>query len=602
MADFDKVRRNVKKMVDSNAQEHEIDTYLGSEGLTAEQLRAAPKAGIDRTFGGDTDLQQQYDFRSGRNSRGPSQEKTVYGAIDRGLTNIFGPINRAIKPLADYAERAQSSALMGAKDEITAGIGAVGDTITGNRGLGENYDRRLKLERALRDDNLAATNGILGTAADIAGAAMLMPARAVQVAGAIPAAIGTETWRQGVRRIAGEIASNVPSMAKAGALYGGANAFFSADGSQDPEATLGDNFEKRLSAVPAGAAEGAVMAPIIGGALHGAIGARGIRRGQIADRADRQMLSRMQWEAEGMSAPGYAITESPTARATAQGLSDSILGGSLRNDAAARTAALEARARQVTREQTGGAPSNDLGADLQNSIERNLHEYSTPNREVAGMPNSQLERISGPVTQEGFRPPRPQVDPIPPREVRDVTPEQFAAERLPGRVPQVEPKFDPIDPRSIEIPPELTVRGADFQSRVREFNRKFSPGEVHKSSIEVSVSPPMRREQIEADSIAARYHDIRSKYGRSEDTVPREVQDRLDRLATRHQQLTEAVRPMREEHAALLAERKALAAEIEDYVSGEFAKRSREAHAKAAEAAQQETLQQNARAETEYRP
>ena len=525
--------------------------------------------GADRTFGGDEDLQKQY-----------------------GLAKKFtSPVQRRIL----------DSATLGGGDEVLAGLGALVETPFSNRTLGENYDRQLKVQRALRDDARTEVTGAAGFGADVLGGLAMMPGRAVAAAGSAVAPIGTETWRQGGRRIAGEIAANAPQLAKVGAAYGAGNAFLGADGSSDPNASMADNFSNRAAAIPGGAVEGAVGALTIGNALHTGLGIRDIRRGQRADRADRQMLNRMQWEAEGMTAPGYAITESPSARATAQSLSDSIIGGSLRSDAAARTAALEARAQQITREQTGGAPSNDLGANVQRSLERNLHEYSTPNREIAGMPNSDLERIAGPVTQEGFRPPRPQVEPVQPRQIADMTPEQFAQEKLPGRVPQVEPKFEPIDPRSIDLPPELTLRGADFQSRVRDFNRKFSPGEVHKSSVEVSVSPPMRREQIEADSIANRYRELRAKYGRSEDMVPREVQDRLNRLAQRHQQLTEAVRPMREQHAALLEERKQLAAAIEDHVSAEFSKRSREQHAKASEAAQAETLRQNAIAETEAR-
>jgi|GEM_PF-4547846 len=41
--DFAKIKRNVQRMIDQNAPEADIDAYVASEGVTAEQLRAAPK-------------------------------------------------------------------------------------------------------------------------------------------------------------------------------------------------------------------------------------------------------------------------------------------------------------------------------------------------------------------------------------------------------------------------------------------------------------------------------------------------------------------------------------------------------------------------------
>jgi hypothetical protein len=43
MADVDKAKRNVRRMIDGGASESEIDTYLGSQGLSAADLRAKPK-------------------------------------------------------------------------------------------------------------------------------------------------------------------------------------------------------------------------------------------------------------------------------------------------------------------------------------------------------------------------------------------------------------------------------------------------------------------------------------------------------------------------------------------------------------------------------
>jgi hypothetical protein len=43
MADFDRIKRNLKKMIDAGAPEDELDGYVASEGVTAEQLRNASK-------------------------------------------------------------------------------------------------------------------------------------------------------------------------------------------------------------------------------------------------------------------------------------------------------------------------------------------------------------------------------------------------------------------------------------------------------------------------------------------------------------------------------------------------------------------------------
>lgn len=44
MADHAKIKRNIQRMLDQNAPEADIDAYVASEGVTAEQLRAAPVA------------------------------------------------------------------------------------------------------------------------------------------------------------------------------------------------------------------------------------------------------------------------------------------------------------------------------------------------------------------------------------------------------------------------------------------------------------------------------------------------------------------------------------------------------------------------------
>lgn len=45
-ADYPKIKRNIQRMIDQQAPEADIDAYVASEGVTAEELRAAPKPAI----------------------------------------------------------------------------------------------------------------------------------------------------------------------------------------------------------------------------------------------------------------------------------------------------------------------------------------------------------------------------------------------------------------------------------------------------------------------------------------------------------------------------------------------------------------------------
>src|SRR3990172_11190344 len=45
MPEFERIKRNIGKMISQNAPESDIDEYISSEGVSAEQLRAAPKVG-----------------------------------------------------------------------------------------------------------------------------------------------------------------------------------------------------------------------------------------------------------------------------------------------------------------------------------------------------------------------------------------------------------------------------------------------------------------------------------------------------------------------------------------------------------------------------
>jgi hypothetical protein len=45
-ADYDKIKRNIQRMIDQKAPETDIEAYVTSEGVTAEELRAAPRMAV----------------------------------------------------------------------------------------------------------------------------------------------------------------------------------------------------------------------------------------------------------------------------------------------------------------------------------------------------------------------------------------------------------------------------------------------------------------------------------------------------------------------------------------------------------------------------
>lgn len=90
MADYSRVKANVSKMIDGGAHEDEIDEYLGSEGVTADQLRDASK----------TTLQMVADSSAGDivQSAGAGLTRGV-----AGLLGLPGEISRGVRWAASKA-------------------------------------------------------------------------------------------------------------------------------------------------------------------------------------------------------------------------------------------------------------------------------------------------------------------------------------------------------------------------------------------------------------------------------------------------------------------------------------------------------------------
>lgn len=342
------------------------------------------------------------------------------------------------------ADRMSDSALLGGKDEILAGLNTAVQAPfafwQGDHDIAGRYNRNLQVERALRDDARKATSGY-GLALDIAGGMALGAPKAIAsgLAAAAPAAKG----------LAASFVEAAPQLAKTGAAWGGGHAFLD----KDPRAGAStmEGFGERISEVPGGAAAGALGSLAFGGAIMGGLGARDWIRARRVDRTQRQSAVADEMRSVGITEPfGPAVSESGTAQKTAQSLSGSVVGEPVRRAAGRNVDELTQAAQQAVRQHTDGLPAADLGADIQGTLRAKLTQRSIPDDEVAGMSSQALERMTGPVSDGGFKPPRPTVDPVQPRTVPPQDPRRFNPSFEPA---PVNPKYP--TPESIQAEPRL---------------------------------------------------------------------------------------------------------------------------------------------------
>ena len=141
MANIPKVKRNIERMLSAGAPEADIDTYLASEGVTAEQLRAAPKVSGDLPRGGSEPSMME----------GMAAEPSVER---RSLADQL----RAAGTTTDNLVRAAANGLtFGLADKFAGGM----DALTGNA---PSYDAGVKSQRA-RTDALPPGQRIAGEVA-----------------------------------------------------------------------------------------------------------------------------------------------------------------------------------------------------------------------------------------------------------------------------------------------------------------------------------------------------------------------------------------------------------------------------------------------------
>lgn len=353
---------------------------------------------------------------------------------------------RASKLLQDaspggmYDRRLQQGYSLGGMDELTSAGNTLLDVPSmirsGRFNPVERFKQHQQVQEALNDDMRGQTDGTAkGVAADvIGGLAMGVPSK---VAAGIEAAAPT-LW------------GTAKSLAGYGAGYGAVGGFLGTDG----------DLETRASNVPGAAAEGAVNSLLLGGAIGAGYGARQFMRNRAAARSERNIAAAQDFREAGVPEFGPAITDSPTQAATAGGIAKTPFGAPLREAAGESITGLNDRLATELRRPVNGLSQGDLGQDIQGTLKNNIYaagnDRALPPEVIDSMTPQQLERYTGPVGPGGFRPPRPQVEPVPPAEVQPVKPRDVGQ----VHVDPVQPDYDYVPFKNVQPPTELAQEHA----------------------------------------------------------------------------------------------------------------------------------------------
>ena len=364
-----------------------------------------------------------------------------------------------------YVSRMTNSAAFGAVPLINAGVQSALEyplaALGGDTNLRNRFDKHFAEQVAAKDLTEKNTSGAGGVAADLVGGLAL----------GAPKAVGSVAVNVGKRLPAWVAAAQG---VKAGAGYGGAGAFIGSDSNIDTQEGLGN----RLAAVPAGIAGGAVL----GGALGGTLGAASNALANRVERKNalaRDAQSRLQDFTDANIEPfNPALSQSTTVQKSARGLTDTMFGQPLKDAANRSITDTERRAQETLRRYTEGLPSSDLGEEAQGILKKKLTQYSIPDDEIKALSSADRERMTGPVTDTGFLPPRPVVEKMPPERISEVQPRAIASDSI--RVPdqKVDARTlsldDVIVPQTMQMRLENSQRRADVAKRMLE-NSKNEP-------------------------------------------------------------------------------------------------------------------------------
>jgi hypothetical protein len=447
--DHERIKRNISKMVDQGAPETDIDAYVSSEGVTPAQLRSIPSSA--KSVNGTQDQKERF----------TSSQRDEY-ADKQGSTGAKYP----------YLSRFFDAAATGTGPAATSLYEAARDSIRGPEYLpvedqgnfGDHYARHLAVNKALREDANAKTNGIGGFATDLAGGiASGGPGAIKSVLGAAKSVVmnpiqtgknlasGARDIFMGAQGARSAAAAGTGQAIAHGAAYGAIQGGFSGAGPKTFD------FEDASY----GARDGALIGFALGRLpVVSAIGAKSRLARAETQAAERS--ARLQDMSDAGVTPLPIAASGPTSRATASALATLPGGAPIRDAARASIADLDAATQKALLDAAGGKSAPVIGEDVQALLRQNLERRTFKRGETERMTNPELENITGPVGKDGFGPLKAIVPPVKPRTVDPLNPEQFREPIAPRTVKPVEPqpRYTPFD--DIAHNPELMQRHTDL--------------------------------------------------------------------------------------------------------------------------------------------
>lgn len=375
----------------------------------------------------------------------------MHRLVTQGLVTPYVPQNQRDNP---YLRLSGHGTTFGLSDEIRGGLGAVRDVITGDApSLSEGYDYNLAVQRENLRQSRRQAGPIGSVAAEVVGG-FASPAMA---ASALPAGA---TVMQRARQFGTHAAG-----------YGAVQGFGEAEGG------VGNRIEGTAVGAGIGAglgfAGGAALAR--GGDWIAARRAAADARRLEASAANQNAMA--QFTDAGVPAFAPAVVNSPTMQTTAESLMGSVMGGPLVRRATETVNALENNIASTIAGAGGRRAADDMGADVQQLLRRNLTEYSVPNAEVNRMTAAQAERITQVPTGPGYVPPRPRAEPVPPVEVQPVQPRQLTIDDVPAPAVRVDPEpvrtnYRPFESVTLEeVNPQLAQRLASTRAELEGVSR-----------------------------------------------------------------------------------------------------------------------------------
>lgn len=422
--DPERIKRNIKRMVDQNAPEEDIDAYLSSEGMTPEKLRgsaAAPTESADNP----------------RENWSP-EEKQAY----QEQRELYDK-NPSLKP--GYAARAAQSASLGFADEISAGLETVLETPFTNKtgGFRSRFNQNMAKQAAGLDVMNEETDGAGGFVADIAGGFGM----------GAPRAVGNAMAQAATAPARGQLSKD---LIKYGAAYGGAHGFGTAEG----------GVVDRLAAVPEAAAYGAAGSLVFGHALNKGVNTMAKYRQNRTVRAEDAQARAAEMQDAGISDPlPAAVSGNAMSEAATRGAGATFVGGPIRNKVAQNVEQLQGRFNAMLDAQTGGRSSDELGREAQGVLEHQLTGRSIPAEDMNSVSAEALQDIVGGPLPDHYRPAPIKVEPVQPKPVADVTPDEYLDSLREG-VPPVRPNYPAEElPRDIKLedfaPPQPSAAAPD---------------------------------------------------------------------------------------------------------------------------------------------